>query len=190
MTKETFLPIFPGFYGTSFEPSEDHEITSINEYREEPVSFDEITFNYRDYYDKVGRNACNWVEKFLNENGLKIKIRFIEIDSPREYNFRNDRIACKITCSFSELQKMFLLSDPADYLKWQFKSRIGFISFYPYRLEDWETLKPSQFDSIHLWAMLEAIIYHIGYEEDEFYEVATMDAYVYAENFAKLTGTA
>ena len=49
---ETYLPLFPGFYGTIFEPYEDSEIDCINEVRKEK-GLDEIRCSDRDWETRV-----------------------------------------------------------------------------------------------------------------------------------------
>ena len=60
MKYKTFLPVFPGFYGTIFEPNESDEIDYINEVRQEAglerVDDYSIEFDHSGYEREMSRS--------------------------------------------------------------------------------------------------------------------------------------
>lgn len=124
---ETWLPIFPGFYNTLFEPdyeyiSEDlkellNDIDALRNYSTELSNIIqenktvelmgriEHTINYDayDYFDnsgyekKVCQVSCECIKDILIENCLIKNLKFQKEVSPREYNFYNDSIDIEIT---------------------------------------------------------------------------------------------
>ena len=91
MDINTYLPIFKGFYGSIFEPDVDNEIDYINELRQEKnkpeIDFDDVNFNYDNYYLELSKEFCfivwNELEDFI------YKIEFSELKSPKYYNYSN-----------------------------------------------------------------------------------------------------
>ncbi len=165
-TFKTFLPVFPGFYGTIFEPCEDNEIEYINEQREEKgldqAKFEDMQFNYSEYQNEVSKKACDFIENQLNDLGFKATVTFEILYSPREYNFTNDSINCTIeidkeaTIKYMEEHKTEL----APYFIDRFTSRSGFTSFYPPYIDFWiDSLKDdTNEDDIILGSILDAIL--------------------------------
>ena len=142
---KTWCPLFPGFYGTHFEPDylEEMEIEHINNKREEKglpaINSDSIIWEYKDYRNSVGKEYCGYMEERLKEIGVNVKIEFESIYSPKYYNFSNDSINCTIHCDWDKIIE--LLEGKWEtcyyYFKNKFSSRPGFISFYPYNKEFW-----------------------------------------------------
>ena len=73
---ETWLPVFPGFYGTYYEPDEKNETEYINDEREKnkltELPYDAIIFDYREYENNISELACNVIESELSEFVTKI----------------------------------------------------------------------------------------------------------------------
>ena len=121
---ETWLPVFPGFYGTWYEPDETNEIEYINQERQEngltELPYDMIEFDYEEYENNVSQSACEVIESKLSK--YITKIVFQNLSSPREYNFTNDSINCEVWLT-SENEKTILSflennkKEFADYLK-------------------------------------------------------------------------
>ena len=153
-----WLPVFPGFYGTMFDYEEeinsetDYEVERLSEIHKISVDiinqllydsryYDSIEFDYKEYEKDAARGCCDWVEYQLQAalGDDKVKVVFESIHSPREYNFANDSINCKITVD--EEKVLQYLRDHkesfAEYLKDNFTSYDGFHSFYSNQLEDW-----------------------------------------------------
>ncbi len=116
MTTETFLPCFPGFYGTIFEfDNEDQELEYINEKRAEAglptIGYDDVKWKYHDYHIEVSKKAVGYIETKLNELGLECKLTFREMKSPREYNFSTDVIYVDAEFDPERLRKLFMEVD-------------------------------------------------------------------------------
>src|SRR6056297_1328477 len=96
---KSWLPVFPGFYGTSIEPNEDTAIEFINEKRE-LMGMPELTwheqidpkFNYGSYKEKVAKIFVKEIKEILKELDVVETIEYEHLYSPKEYNFHNDSI--------------------------------------------------------------------------------------------------
>jgi hypothetical protein len=89
---DTWLPLFPGFYNTWLESdmAEDLALEFINENRNEsklpPVEWDDVTFDYNDYYSRVAKAFLNEIEAKLIELKIVSEIIFQKVISPKYYN--------------------------------------------------------------------------------------------------------
>lgn len=164
---KTWLPIFPGFYGTIFEPDEENVI-------EDPYTYDDYDFNYDEYYNDCSIECCEAIQNKLKENGFNCKIEFEQLRSPREYNFSNDAIdvTIKITPAFiTRLQKICQLSTFAIYLE-RYKDSSGFISSYSHYASDWLTYIDADYlaDNPHiLGSLLEFVLETLEYDSEALY---------------------
>jgi len=108
---------FGGFYGFHDEYIED---------KIEAMDFD------RDYVDfnKTNKDyAKAWIDHFNNEGGTDLK--FVEIDSPRFYNFTTDKIIAEV--NENDLYTFHEMISIEEFKEWadpQLRSRDGFSSFY------------------------------------------------------------
>lgn len=81
---ESYLPIFKGFYGSIFEcDCEENEIENGKRY-------DDYTFEYDDYRNRVGNACVTAIGKELTL--FNITVEFQAIYSPKYYNYSNDTI--------------------------------------------------------------------------------------------------
>ena len=100
-TIETYLPLFPGFYNTIFEPYEANEIEYINTERKakglEPLEYNDFSFDYDGYYKDVAEKCCEYIENELKELGLITELKYQCVSSPKYYNYSNDSIYIEIT---------------------------------------------------------------------------------------------
>ena len=199
-TVKTWLPVFPGFYGTWYEPDETNEQDGINQGRADnnlpELKWDEIEFDYTSYQNEVGENACSVMQNDL-ENFLS-KIEFENIQSPREYNFTNDSINCIIHLSLeNETAITEFLNDHKDqfseYLKNEYTSYDGFLSHYVSDISDW--IPPDLDHSHNLGAVLQFIWYQVKHEdgynkyqaEEVFCSEVLEDCYLSAVNYDQYT---
>lgn len=90
-TIETYLPIFPGFYSTIFEPDETDWL------EENEVNWDDMDFDMKGYGDDIAKACCHTLCDELKEYVSKIKMQ--SVSSPKEYNFYNDSINVEIHLS-------------------------------------------------------------------------------------------
>jgi hypothetical protein len=144
MESTFYLPTFKGFYGSHFEDFDFYsEIDYINECRTEkglkPLSlkYDDLEFDYKQYYIDISRSITDTVFNFLNENNFIKKIDFIEIQSPQYYNYSNDDILVSgvftkknIASIKKYVKENFKQFD--IFIKENFNSRSGFYSFYSF----------------------------------------------------------
>ena len=81
-------------------------------------------------YKKTHLNYCNSYLNKLSEE-LEINLKFIQLDSPREYNFTTDKILCSISENdFNTLLDVYDTKELYNYIEEHSKSRDGFHSFY------------------------------------------------------------
>tara|TARA_B110000240_G_scaffold151732_1_gene168136 strand:- start:108 stop:620 length:513 start_codon:yes stop_codon:yes gene_type:complete len=81
-------------------------------------------------YKKTHLNYCDSYLNRLSEE-LEIDLIFIQLDSPREYNFKTDKIACSISDNdFNTLLNTYDTKELFNYIEEHSKSRDGFSSFY------------------------------------------------------------
>jgi hypothetical protein len=142
---KSWLPVFPGFYNTLFEPDEDSEIYNINQERAEKglseIGYDDVKFDYKTQMVEIAKDCCKFIERELK--GFVSKIEFEVVSSPKEYSFTNDGINCTISLSVENILKIKqYVKDNAKafetYLKNHYTSYDGFINSYSNDIEDWE----------------------------------------------------
>jgi hypothetical protein len=137
------LPVFPGFYGTLFEGDEDYELENLSEEHGFKVTRDDVEWDYDTYRKEVAESVTAKIERVINsEFGLSVSIEFKGIDSPREYNFRNDTIDVELTMSEEDYHTvMRIITDNREgmekHLSDHFASRSGFLSFWDHDWESW-----------------------------------------------------
>ena len=125
--------IFEGFYESQLYNSD--KLYWANEYREENEP--EWNIDFPKYEKEVSMLAASLLEKYTKGEIIS-KIEFIELDSPREYNFRTDRFVLNVEFDEDKLGE-FLIENKEDfdaYLRANWSSYDGFISFVPNNYED------------------------------------------------------
>jgi len=195
-TIKTWLPVFPGFYGTYYEPQEDSEFEYINEQREcihlSPLPFEAVKWDYDTYYNEIAKNACNYIESVL-ENFINA-IKFEEIRSPKEYNFSNDAVNIEVELSEDNIKeiKLFLLNNKTDfekYIRKNYTSYDGFLSHYNNDVNDWLDYIDTNLEHEHkLGAILQFICYQLEDDIDEIMpEFVLIDCSLSASNYDECT---
>ena len=196
---DTFLPIFPGFYGTIFEASnEECEIEEINRIRLEKgleeITFDDVVFDYEEHNNSVAKGCVNFIEKELNtifKN--KLEITFEKLVSPKYYNYSNDSINISIDIDKKLIKeiKNYLtenIEEFESYLVDRYKSCSGFISFYSHDPNVWIKEYMEQIEENE--HILGAVLNFILLNEDSDVEMdmygSISDNYVFATNFDEL----
>lgn len=187
MKKQTFeirLP-FPGFYCSSFSEQIDHEEELQAEYlsEEHAISqgdaaqilnrharysraFLEVAEKYTEYF-------ADWLDR---EQGVDVKLEFVDMTSPKEYNFQTDRIFANI--SRRDLAQLYRLAGRARIAakaREMFTSRSGFISFYSPDVRTWGPL--STWDHNQLYCILRAIVDDTDAEDNIFYGMVYADVF-------------
>ena len=190
MKIETYLPVFPGFYSTIFEPCEDGEIEYINDLRAEkglkPLEFDAFEFDYRTYENDVSISCCEILESELSE--FIDSIKFQALQSPKFYNYSNDSINCEIDVKINKVMEYLKNheSDWNDYLKDNYTSRSGFISSYDNFVDSPDWSKDAIISGGH---QLGAVLNFLCIEKDITQETLYygIESYLSCTNFDKLT---
>ncbi len=179
MIKKTFLPVFQGFYGTFWDGDSQSEMM-IQNLREDGATEKEIDFVFnseaysrawKEYQQTVCADACNAVEKKLQELGLIESLKFEKLVSPREYNFQNDSINVEIAVIENAIVEY--LQDHIGafdtYLKDHYTSRDGFISSHSTDTLDWLAGNGFMDNEHELGAVLEFILEAEGYDAEALY---------------------
>ena len=119
LNKTRFLIDFGGFYHSIHSDEIDSRIENF-EINEDNVNYKETCNSY-----------CIEFIDSLNDM-LELNLKFIQIDSPKFYNFSTDKIEAEINENdFNKLKDTYLNSNEfIDYVNENSKSYSGFISFY------------------------------------------------------------
>ena len=119
LNKTRFLIDFGGFYHSIHSDEIDSRIENF-EINEDNVNYKETRNSY-----------CNEFINSLNDM-LELNPKFIQIDSPKFYNFTTDKIEAEINENdFNKLKDTYLNSNEfIDYVNENSKSCSGFFSFY------------------------------------------------------------
>lgn len=140
---KTWCPLFPGFYNTIFEY--DRESDDIDYYNQENgtnYQYEDFNFDYKDYEQRVGKAFIDKLEQELKYYIPDIKINFEAINSPKEYNFRNDSIYIELEINIETLIALIISdNEKMEFAKQYFidnyTSHPGFISFHSNKISDW-----------------------------------------------------
>lgn len=114
---------FGGFYGSEHAVNIDNMIESY---------FDENDYSHIDIDYEAIYNAYSkmWLEYFnswlISEYNIDLKLVFIGVNSPKEYNFLTDSIEVECNKSFKKL----ITDEVIKYINDNSKSYDGFISFH------------------------------------------------------------
>ena len=166
---ESYLPVFKGFYGSIFECDEENSI-------EEGKTYDDYTFDYEDYRNRVANACVIAIGKQLTEFGIIVE--FQALQSPKYYNYSNDTINVAYTLESNSFQKVIDYckdneDEFAEYLENHFKSYDGFMSFFDYDVETWYNeylnLEHEKISTI-LGSVLDFCLTNEDYNSDWLYE--------------------
>lgn len=147
---ETWLPQFPSFYNTEFEPNLEKEFNYIADIRadkglneiddyDDHLEFDDDQWEQK-IIEEYSREAFSQLNEILDTN-MEVYVQGIK--HPREYNFKNDSVDIKVYVHNEDLLKIqhFVYSHKKEFtkcLKDFYTPRDGFIPFYSNKFEDWE----------------------------------------------------
>ena len=145
----TWLPVFPGFYNTSFEAQFDQELEYLQEQGELPDSADEGDLLYgwdnAGYERAVVACICEHMPRYFPPEAGILHCKFEKVVSPKEYNFTNDsaNVTFEIDMEkFAPWVRQYLEDNAKDwesYISCHYRSRDGFCSFYSDDVGDWNT---------------------------------------------------
>jgi hypothetical protein len=161
-TIETFLPIFPGFYCTLFEPDSEleHEVEYLLDEKHVPDGW-HPELDFRKYGNAVAEKACDWLHNITGDhrafnanwfdNNTECPLGIISVTSqgaisPKFYNYANDSIHCAIELDAKRFASAFnaiIKEYPEEwkqYLHSHYSSSDGYMSHYPNDPLDWKQL--------------------------------------------------
>ena len=141
---ESYLPCFPGFYGSQFESdmAEENGLYNLEEDEIKIRDYRNINWDYKEYMNRVGKTAVGSVETYLKHDGFVIGIEFEKVYSPSFYNFENDVIYCTYSVPDEDFKRLFEyckdnLSEFKTFLDDNYASRSGFSSFFDTEPNTW-----------------------------------------------------
>ena len=184
-TIETWLPLFPGFYNTMFDPGEELYNTIENDIscgyyvlgdgtiirQDDDYNIDDIAdIDYAGYMNSVAKVYTEAIESVLVENGVVSSIKYEKVVSPRYYNYGNDSIdiAVELTEENSKKIQKYILDNQEEFeemLERKYKCRDGFIPSYSHHIIDWidetDNFLMNENNTHELGMILEFILYII-----------------------------
>lgn len=158
------LQSFVGFYDSIWSPDDDIYYECIEENLKEDVDF---TFDYKQYQDDICKAYTEvwefWMQEFISED---IELEFVEVVSPRYYNFENDSCCVKIRLTQAAedaiIAKIGKHRDQiAKWIKENHTSYDGFSSNLSNDIEQWPRLmfdNNETFQPAYLFCMLYYIV--------------------------------
>lgn len=196
-------PIFKGFYGTVYDMdnmlNKDIIIEELtreftNEEKENEFYIGLLTKYYNDekvvhidyanYMANVGHLICEYLNDVLYMIFDDISIKYVCVNSPKYYNYSNDKIEVELKCDEEKLiidLKGYINKHRESfkaYLRENFTSCDGFISFYSNSIVEW--LNKSEYDSVEISSMLEFVLYDYNgkiYDEMMYYVYENINSY-------------
>jgi hypothetical protein len=151
----TWMPMFPGFYGTFYDDEHYIDWNYELEYFEgedfrynddrifENVTYDDVDFDYDRYKTDIVASFSDSLVQYLSEHKIVSYIGSLEIVSPRYYNFSNDSVNCDIYLNEENIVNIhnYIYASKEEFsqfVKDNYTSCDGFISSYSNSFEDWE----------------------------------------------------
>ena len=141
---EINFPMFEGFYYSQLDLAENIKVGEGDDYYMTEGQLDEIDWNktneniskfYLDYFKDE-------LSDFFKSIGV-LSLEFIKVDSPKYHNYSTDKLVCDIKIDKNvfvhELRK-YKFDNWEQFLKNNFTSYDGFISFYPNTTIEWDEL--------------------------------------------------
>lgn len=135
--------LFPGFYESCLYNSDMLYFMSEND--EDGKEWDFVEPNgYAEYEIAVCKKCIEDIMDLMENNDAITDMQFKEINSPREYNFTTDKLVCEVEIDLDKLRKYCYETEREkfeEYLKENYSSYDGFISFIPNNVKEFEQEK-------------------------------------------------
>ena len=170
---EINFPMFEGFYYSQLDLAENIEVGEDENYSMTEEQFDEIDWNktnenvskfYLDYFKDE-------LSDFFKSIGV-LSLEFIKVDSPKYYNYSTDKLVCNIEINkdvfVHELRK-YNFDSWEQFLKDNFTSYDGFISFYPNTTMEWDELINEEIEDDNV--IIETLLQFYLEQNEEFYKI-------------------
>lgn len=175
------IPFFPGFYETDLMNS-DTSYWAIKEELEyyyqqdllpehpeyEHLTEDDLDFRYSDYEKDVAEAFLEVWENNAPEDIVE-SVEFDAIDSPRYYNFRNDRLFAfvELKDGWEDVMRHFIASN-YDWLQQRihddWTSYDGFMSFMDNDVDEWGEHLFNEHDERYISVMIAYMMYQENHE--------------------------
>ena len=174
------LQSFVGFYDSIWEPDTEIYYECEQTGQEEDVDF---TFDYKQYQNDICKAYTEvwelWMQEFISED---IELEFVEVVSPRYYNFEND--SCRVKIRLTQAAEDAIIAkigkhrdQIAKWIKENHTSYYGFSSNLSDDIDQWpsrlfnneETFQPAYLFSM-LYYIVKAEFIRIGESENLEYE--------------------
>jgi len=180
---EGTLPFFPGFYETEFSDFEKIEFDLIEIYNNENktnYTYDDFDWDYDNVLKEVANLCYDAIKPQLMKLSFILDMKFVDVYSPKYYNYSTDQINIDYTIDYNKMKKYFLgdstledienrdFDDNFDYMydyideciKSEYTSRPGFTSYYSNDIIEWlkdllnEDLSDTQITSLIEYATI------------------------------------
>lgn len=182
---EINFPLFEGFYNSYLDLSENIEVGEDESYSMTEEQFDNIDWNKTN--ENVSKFYLNYfkdeLSDFFKSIGI-LSLEFIKVDSPKYYNYSTDKLVCNIEVNknkfLTELQK-YNFEAWRQFLKNNFTSYDGFISFYPNDPNEWAELITEKFEDDNV--IIETLLQFYLEQNEEFEDLKeNLLYYIISEN--------
>ena len=170
---EINFPLFKGFYNSYLDLSENIEVGEGESYSMTEEQFDNIDWNSTN--ENVSKFYLNYFKDELSDFFKSIgvlSLEFIKVDSPKYYNYSTDKLVCNIEIDKNvfvyELRK-YNFEVWEQFLKDNFTSYDGFISFYPNNTMEWDELINEKIEDDNV--IIETLLKFYLEQNEEFYKI-------------------
>jgi hypothetical protein len=183
---QSYLPVFTGFYNSFFEDYVNHLEEMEYEYlAENGIQDEEPEFDYRQYYIDCSYEMMYKVCELLTDLQMIDNYDFVELQSPKEYNFKNDVIAVDYTLTEQNVTNIkSYISDNYDafalYIKNNYTSYEGFYSYYSNDAKEWFDCLDECLNHEHkLGSILDFVLDNEGVSEHDIFERIVENGCIY-----------
>lgn len=169
---------FSGFYESKWSKGIDDEEEQYFEHlrEEHSIHADDMqalhewmwrNSKYHKSYETLAQEYVEPFQNFINEAlGMKIKLSFLRMTSPKYYNFETDHLHVDISLAHVRgLYKRIGMVNLRKAAKAMFTSHDGFISHYPNDVDEWPAIP--EWDCNHIYCLFYAAGYVIESEADD-----------------------
>lgn len=179
-----YVPMFPGFYYSQYEdaivqvvedtieqytqyfPSVDQDkvVDTVERHTNTAKMREVIGTIHARMFSLVFEEALSRCHRGSLPNGW---LEFVDILSPREYNFETDRLRVRM-CS-EVVRLLYNVVTPrvfADVVRWRHTNAPGFISFYSNDVRSRRWSDPDEYDANQITTLMMAIIMSASYDEN------------------------
>ena len=170
---EINFPLFEGFYNSYLDLSENIEVGEGEEYSMTEEQFDNIDWNSTN--ENVSKFYLGYFKDELSDFFKSIgvlSLEFIKVNSPKYYKYSTDKLVCNIEIDkgifVHELRK-YDFDEWEQFLKDNFTSYDGFISFYPNTTTEWDELINEKIENDNI--IIETLLKFYLEQNGEFYKI-------------------